>query len=173
MTQLVDDQLFGESLRGGRPPKRRTPVLTTGCWYVRLCQAVLGAAERKGVLSGPFAALPRVARERPIHALIELPDEVGLLSLRDLGPRIGQLRQRHDLNILSIEALAAATQMEADVYLSVSSPRLEAALRRSRAYRSRSSVDRTAPRGAELTSGAEPQPIEAVADPPRVLPRSS
>jgi hypothetical protein len=128
VTQLVDDQLLSRILRGGSPPKRRAPLFTTGSWYVRLCQAVLGAAERPGVLSGPFAALPPRARACATQALLELPDTVGLLSLRDLGPGIGRLRQRHDLNILSLEALAAAVHLEAEVYLSAESPRLEAAL---------------------------------------------
>jgi len=129
VTQLVDDQLLSGILRGGPAPKRRVPVFTTGYWYVRLCQAVLGAAGRTGVLSGPFAALPAAARERATQALLELPESVGLLSLRDLGPHIGQLRQSHDLNILGMEALAAAIHLEADVYLSAASPRLEAALK--------------------------------------------
>ena len=128
MTQLVDDQLLSAILRGSAAPKRRTPVFTTGYWYVRLCQAVLGAAERTGVLFAPFAALPAPARERAMQSLLILPDSIGLISLRDLGPVIGQLRQRHDLNILGIEALAAATELEADVYLSAASPRLEEAL---------------------------------------------
>ena len=51
------------------------------------------------------------------------------MSLRLLGPLIGQLRRRHQLNMLSIEALAAALYLEADVYLSAPSPRLEEALR--------------------------------------------
>lgn len=128
MTQLVDDQLLSAILRGAAPPKRRTPVFTTGYWYVRLCQAVLGAADRTGVLSAPFAALPIPARERAMDGLLELPDSIGLLSLRELGAVIGQQRRRHDLNILGMEALAAAVRLDADVYLSASSPRLEAAL---------------------------------------------
>ncbi len=63
-----------------------------------------------------------------MHCLLELPDSIGLLSLRELAPLIGQQRQRHDLNILGMEALAAAIQLSADVYLSTGSPRLEAAL---------------------------------------------
>jgi hypothetical protein len=104
-------------------------VFTTGYWYVRLCQAVLGATDRTGILSGPFALLPPSARERAMQALLELPDFVGLLSLRELGPVIGRLRQRHNLNILGMEALAAAVHLDADVQLSASSPRLEEALR--------------------------------------------
>ena len=128
MTQLVDDQLHslylrtGESLGSGQ-------LYTSGCWYVRLCQAVLSATERDGTLSAPFRALPPEAHERAVAALLELPDEVGLVSLRTLAPRIGQLRRRHQLNLLGSEALAAAVHLKADVYLSVSSPRLEDALR--------------------------------------------
>lgn len=129
MTQLVDDQLLSGILRGGSPPKRRSAVFTTGYWYVRLCQAALGAADRAGVLSGPFVALPPPARAPAMQALLELPEPVGLLSLRELGPLIGQHRRRHDLNILGMEALAAAVHLDADVYLSAPSPRLETALR--------------------------------------------
>ena len=129
MIQLVDDQLLSRLLRGLAPPKRRAEVYTTGYWYVRLCQAVLGASDRTGALSGPFAALPPEARDRATRGLLELPDSIGLLSLRELGPLIGQLRQRYELNILGVEALAAATRLGAQVFLSASSPRLEAALR--------------------------------------------
>lgn len=64
-----------------------------------------------------------------MKAVLELPESVGLLSLRELAPLIGRLRQRHDLNILGMEALAAAVHLEGDVYLSSPSPRLESALR--------------------------------------------
>lgn len=128
MIQLVDDQLLGSILRGDPPPRPGAHVFTTGYWYVRLCKAVLNASDRTGMLSRPFAALPEVARERALGSLLELPDTIGLLSLRDLGPRIGQLRSRHDLNILGMEALAAATHLGAHVVLSTTSPRLEASL---------------------------------------------
>jgi hypothetical protein len=127
--QLVDDRWLGKILRGDEPPAPRAAVFTTGHWYVRLCQAVLGASDRSGVLSASFTALPDDARQRAFRGLLELPDDIGLLSLRELGPVIGQLRTRHELNILAIEALAAAVTLEADVFLSASSPRLEAALR--------------------------------------------
>jgi hypothetical protein len=61
--------------------------------------------------------------------LLELPDEIGLVSLRELAPVIGQLRARHELNILGMEVLAAAVHLQADVYLSAPSPRLEESLR--------------------------------------------
>jgi hypothetical protein len=127
---LVDDQLLSRVLRGERPRPVLSPdeVFTTGYWYVRLCQAALAVAERPGALSAPFAALPRDRREQALAAVMELPEEIGLLSLRELGPVIGRLRGRHELNILGMEALAAAVQLNATVALSARSPRLEAAL---------------------------------------------
>lgn len=128
MIQLVDDQHLGRVLRGDAPPNPDAEVYTTGYWYVRLCQAVLTAAAQPGRLSGPFLDLPEPARSQAIDALLALPDSIGLLSLRDLGPTIGRLRSRHQLNILGMEALAAASHLDAHVHISVSSPKLEAAL---------------------------------------------
>jgi hypothetical protein len=128
--QLLDDQLLSQVLRGKAPARRRADVYTTGYWYVRLCQAALGASDHRGVLSSPFVSLPPDHRERAMRALMELPENVGLVSLRDLAPLIGQLRRRHDLNILGMEVLSASIHLEADVYLSAPSPRLQDALDR-------------------------------------------
>jgi hypothetical protein len=126
--QLIDDQLLGGVLRGRAPPRRKADVFTTGYWYVRLCQAVLASNRHSGTLSAPFALLPGPTRDRAIQALLELQDQIGLVSLRELAPVIGQLRSRHNLNILGMEVLAAAVHLEADVYLSARSPRLQEAL---------------------------------------------
>jgi hypothetical protein len=128
VTQLIDDQLLGAVLLGASAPGGRSGIHTTGHWYVRLCQAVIGAEDRTGVLSKPFASLATDAREHALNVLIELPEEIGLVSLRELAPIIGQLRRRHDLNILAMEALAAAVYLKAEVFLSAESPKLVAAL---------------------------------------------
>lgn len=128
MIQLVDDQHLGTILRGHSPTDPEARIFTTGCWYVRLCQAVLIATARPGKLSGPFLDLPEPARSRAVDALLALPEEIGLVSLRDLGPSIGGLRSRHQLNILSLEALAAAIHLKARVHLSAESPKLVSAL---------------------------------------------
>lgn len=89
MTIVVDDQLLSIALRGGRLPGQLDssgPIFTTGYWYVRLCQAALGVVDRPGALPRPFAALPRDRRERALAAVLELPDEIGLISLRELAP---------------------------------------------------------------------------------------
>lgn len=130
---LIDDQLLGQVLRGRTPRSLISKELyTTGHWYVRLCQAVMSASERRGVLSQPFAQLPPALRQRAMNAVLELPAQIGLISLRDLAPTIAQLRQHHQLNILSIEALAAAVHLGAAVHLSAPSPLLEAALQHER-----------------------------------------
>ncbi len=131
MIWLVDDHHLSAFLRGSTLPGPVTPddyVAATGYWYVRLCHAVLGAASRPGALSGPFLRLPDDERKRAVAALVELPDEIELVSLRALGPVIGWLRRRHALNALGMEALAAAVHLDAGVLLSVESPMLQVAL---------------------------------------------
>lgn len=128
MTQLVDDQELSRLLRAGAYNQPANPVFTTGLWYVRLGQALFGAQSKTGKLSGPFASLPVPLQEQALRSVFALPDEVGLVSLRDLAPRIGQLRGRHRLNLLGAEVLAAAIELDAEVVLSSPAPMLEAAL---------------------------------------------
>ena len=104
-------------------------MYTTGYWYVRLCRAVLDSTGPAGVLSASFAALPPATRTQALQALLELPEEIRVESLRTLAPLIGHLHQRHRLNAPGIEVLAAAVHLQADVYLSAPSPQLEEALR--------------------------------------------
>jgi hypothetical protein len=126
---LVDDQALGQLLRGSAPRAlTRRELATTGYWYVRLCQAVLGAADRSGVLSRPFVDLPETMRDRALGAVLELPEQIALVSLRELAPQMGRLRRRHALNVLGMEVLAAAIRLEAEVFLSAPSPQLETAL---------------------------------------------
>jgi hypothetical protein len=98
-------------------------VFTTGLWYVRLCQAV-ASTSTPGRLSAPFVSLPDDLRTRALHAVLELPDEIGLVSLRTLGPVIGRQRRAFRLNLLAAEAVAAAEHLGARVVLGTESPRL-------------------------------------------------
>jgi len=126
---LIDDQLLSAVLRHGAVDALQgREVYTTGCWYVRLCRAALGRPESSAVRSGPFASLPHHLRTRALLAVMELPASIGLVSLRHLAPLIGQLRSAHPLNLLGSEALAAATHLQAEVFLSTPSPRLQEAL---------------------------------------------
>ena len=128
MTLLIDDRTLSACLQGDRPTAD-SALFTTGLWYVRLCQAVFTPGRpAEGQLSKPIASLPPSKRAAALRALLNLPDDIGLLSMRELGPTIAELRGRHTLNLLAIEALAAASLLQATVVLSVPSPGLEQAL---------------------------------------------
>lgn len=97
---------------------RGGPIFTTGYWYVRLCLAV--GRRTAGQLSGPFFALAPAHRRRAVTAVLDLPEEIGLLSLRRLGPVIGDLARHHPpMNALTREALAAAVTLGAAVLMAV------------------------------------------------------
>lgn len=130
MTLLVDDQVLAAHLRGKVVLPGDEAVYTTGYWYVRLCMAVQRRAG--GSLSGPFAALSAPLRQAAVAAVLQLPEGIGLLNLRQLGPRIGALVARHPpMNILTREALAAALELSATVVFAAGNenPTLRTALR--------------------------------------------
>jgi hypothetical protein len=127
---LVDDRLLAELLRGRRPRwlPRAAGVHTTGLFYLRLCQAYFDS-DVGGKLSGPLLRLPEPRRRQVEERLLALPEEIGLISLRELAPQMGRLRVEHRrLNVLALEALAAAASLPASVLASVAAPELEAAL---------------------------------------------
>ena len=127
MTTLVDDRALSEILRGER--RIDGSVFTTGLWYLRLCQAVLTTnSPVQGSLSRPIAVLPPSVQQAAIAALVSLPQGIGLLSLRELGPTMAELRRKYRLNLLSSEVLAAAKHLNASVLLTTRSPHLEDAL---------------------------------------------
>lgn len=115
MTLLIDDQLLAAHLREEAVLGQRTgPVFTTGLWYLRLCLA-LGRG-LSGRLSGPFLSLSPERQRRALGEVLDLPQDIGLLSLRRLGSVIGELADRHrPMNALTREALAAAVTLQADV----------------------------------------------------------
>lgn len=126
---LIDDNALLAVLSDERPPAlRRRTLATTGHWYVRLCQAALRSDGFEGSLSAPLSHLPEPFRSRTFASVMHLPEEIALPSLRELGPVIGRLRPAHRLNVLSMEVLAAAEHLDADVFLSVPSPKLQVAL---------------------------------------------
>jgi hypothetical protein len=80
-----------------------------------LCQAVVRGAG--GQLSAPVLALPPSQRKRVMQAILELPDRINILSWKEVGPVMAsQLAgPGRGLNLLSREALAAATILDAEV----------------------------------------------------------
>lgn len=72
-----------------------------------------------GQLSGPFVALPVALQEQAILRLLELRDDIGLPDPRLLVPEMAEVALRHpQLNLLNLEAVAAARVLDATIWLS-------------------------------------------------------
>lgn len=117
---LIDDHLLLRLLLDDEPPDLRLPgtaIATTGLWYHRLCraladQAVLGSMSRRlGTVDGDVAA-------GVLAAVMGLPDTVKLVSLRTLAwPMAELVHAGARLNLLSLEALATARLLLAEICL--------------------------------------------------------
>jgi hypothetical protein len=117
---IVDDHLLLQILLNEEPPNLRVPgarVFTTGLWYHRLCRTlsvrqVTGAMSRRLSRADPFVAAATT------RAITTLPETIGLLSLRELAWPMAQLLQDGvHLNLMSLEALAAAEGQGAELCL--------------------------------------------------------
>lgn len=134
MDTLIDDHILA-SIAADDPPKaiararHSGSVWTTGYWYYRLCRAVSSPLV-SGALSAPLADLPPETRLNALSAIVELPPDIGLLSLRDLAPVMARLAPRYRLNILNLEVVATALSLGAEVHIVDANlgPKLVAAL---------------------------------------------
>jgi hypothetical protein len=113
---IIDDHLLREVLLEQEPSwlrrlRRGGRILTTGCWYYRLCSAWHDDSIT-GSLSGPIAALPAELQAGVIEKVMRLPDSIGLISMHDLAWSASRMGRVHGLNLLASEALAAAVQSD-------------------------------------------------------------
>lgn len=88
---LVDDALLLRVLAGiarGEIAEAagRGELFTTGSWYYQLGMA-LTSRQMVGALSRPLQSFSPARRERVLVAISGLPEEIGLLSLRDSTSR--------------------------------------------------------------------------------------
>lgn len=113
---LVDDRLLIGRLLSDEPASQGQTA-TSALWYYRACRAaVLGAG---GHLSGPFARLGRQHQHAAIRRLLELDKRIQLPDPRRTVPAMARLAERHpQLNLLNLEAAAAALTLRATVLLS-------------------------------------------------------
>lgn len=120
MDVIVDDHLLISILLGDEPPDLRTSgaqIFTTGLWYHRLCRAVSNPAVTGALSRRLLRAEPAVAASAA-RATTALPETIGLLSLRDLAwPMAQLLNDGVRLNLLSLEAMAAADRHGAELCL--------------------------------------------------------
>jgi hypothetical protein len=98
-------------------------VFTTGLWYLRLARAL--ARPGSGVHTRAFMRLDDDRRSRVRAGLGELPEEIGLITMRRLVPVMSVLPG--GLNLLASEALAAAVVLDARIVLTTRSPPLMSA----------------------------------------------
>ncbi len=132
---LIDDHLLARVLVDDPPEHlglaERT-VATSGLWLHRLGRAVM-ASPVVGSLSRRLSVDATIGTRLAASAAI-LPPEVDLISLRDLAWPMAQiLADGERLNLLSLEALAAAEHLGAEMWLGVDDqnpPLIDAAARR-------------------------------------------
>ena len=120
MDVIVDDHLLLQILLNEEPPNFRVPgtrIFTTGLWYHRLCRAV-SIPEVTGAMSRRLGRVDPVVAASAARAITTLPETVGLMSLRELAWPMAQLLQDGvRLNLMSLEALAAAESQRAELCL--------------------------------------------------------
>lgn len=119
---IVDDHLLLRILLEDEPSELRPHggrVFTTGLWYHRLCRS-LGYRSVTGVFSRALGDADPVVAATAIEAVTSLPDSIELLSLRELAwPMARLVNDGVRLNLMSLEALAAAQHLGAELCLAV------------------------------------------------------
>ncbi len=137
MTQrrfVVDDHLLLRILLVGEPDELRPgggSVFTTGLWYHRMCRAV-GDHGVVGFFSRAIGRANPPVAAAAIQAITRLPDSIELISLRELAwPMARLVDDGVRLDLMSLEALAAAEHLDAELCLAVAdeNPPLLAAAR--------------------------------------------
>ena len=117
---MLDDRLLIEELTVGLSldgDVEGVAYATSVYWYFRACRAaVLGAG---GHLSGPFERIGAARQERAIEQLLQLREDICLPEPRAAVSTIVGVASRHPrLNLLNIEAAAAAVDIADVVWLS-------------------------------------------------------
>ena len=140
-TVIVDDHILLRLLLDDEPVELRplgAAVATTGLWYHRLCRA-LSSTTVTGSLSRALGGADADIAAAAVRAVTTLPETIGLVSLRGLAwPMAEVLGTGPPLNLMSLEALAAAEHLDAELCLAAvdaNPPLIEAAASRNVATR--------------------------------------
>lgn len=89
-------------------------LATTNLWYARLCKSAAQATG--GALLSRWEERQRRAL---VAGLVALPDEIGIVAMRDLAWRMGELIADHrGLSTLGAEAIAAAAAVNGRLLVS-------------------------------------------------------
>lgn len=123
---LLRDLLSDESPAALRRILRTRSPATTNLYYLRLCRSVV--ASTAGALTGSW---PDEARRELGRALVRLPDEIRVVSIRAIGFELVELANEYGLSSLGAEAIASARFLDAPLYVheADAGPRIRAAAR--------------------------------------------
>jgi hypothetical protein len=133
---VVDDHILLRILIGDEPSSLRRigvgALFTTGLWYHRLCRALSNPSVHGAMSRSLAEAYPGVG-PAAVRSVITLPETIGLVTLRELAWPMAQVVESGvRLNLLSLEALAAAQHLDAEICLAEldqNPPLLDAAAR--------------------------------------------
>jgi hypothetical protein len=119
--RLIDDDLLARFIveeAPDLPGSSEAPIYTTGLWYHRLARA-FAALSVRGALSKRLDTTDSALASAVLGSVSFLPEAIGLVSLRDLAWPMGRLvGEGARLNVMSLEALAAAIHLDAEIHLS-------------------------------------------------------
>ena len=115
---ILDDRLLVEEvLIGLRRPRREIKLFTTVYWYYRASRAAVAGGS--GKLSGPFMNVDTMLQRQAIRSLLQLPDAIDFVHPKQLVPAMADIaRAEPHLNLMNLEAIAAAQVLNATVWLS-------------------------------------------------------
>jgi hypothetical protein len=118
VTVLLDDHLLRDWMVGADRVLRRAvgqhSLATTNLWYARLCKSAARATH--GPLLGDWEP---EQREAIVASLIDLPEAIDVVPMRDLVWRMGVLVSEYaGLSTPGSEAVAAAEALDATVLVS-------------------------------------------------------
>ena len=123
---VIDDHLLRDILTGERTSDSgglaSGGIANTGLWLFRLCSS-FADPDVAGKLSAPVAGLPPDVQDRFRAQITALPDEIEVLSMRELSWTMALLQQRHrsqgrGMSAAMFEALAAALRLGAGIAVS-------------------------------------------------------
>jgi hypothetical protein len=116
---LIDDHLLRGALAGSpvrrvRDARRRGELATTELYYHRLCSS-LARPDVAGRLSTPVARLDEATRRQFRRALVQLPEEILTIPIRDLSSRMAEIKEQFSVSTLVAEALASSEALDASI----------------------------------------------------------
>ncbi|MFT5203152.1 MAG: hypothetical protein ACI9C1_002549 [Candidatus Aldehydirespiratoraceae bacterium] len=114
---VLDDYLLRDLLADAPAPAlrrilRTREAATTNLYYLRLCRSVVSS--NGGALTGRWA--PTLRRNLG-RTLVQLPDEIRVVSMRVIGFDMAELANEHGLSSLGAEAIASARILDAPLYV--------------------------------------------------------